>query len=341
MQNTKDGNVKVKIFSIIVFLVVCFQIIVKGAEFEIKFSTLSPEGTTWMNVLKELNDNIKKSTNNQMRFKIYGGGVLGDEMDVLRKIRFGQVHSAGFTGVGLGEILPELRVLELPYLFKNYSEIDYITEKFFDHFAEAFVKKGFILLGWAEVGFVHIFTKTPIKNFNDIKKLNRMWVWEGDPLAETTFSSFGVNPVQLPVINVLTSLQTGMIDGVYASPLAAITMQWFTKVKYMMSEPMTDATGAILISKRYYDRMPEDLQKILKSKSKNYMRELIIRSREDNKKSLDVLKKNGIEIIEPSDETKKEFERIGVEVREKLVGKLYSKEFLNEILTALKEFREK
>ncbi len=332
---------KVKIFSIIVFLVVCFQIVVKGAEFEIKFSTLSPEGTAWMNVMNDMNDDMKKSTNNRLRFKIYAGGVLGDELDVLRKIRFGQVHSAGFTGVGLGKILPELRILELPFLFKNYGEIDYITERFFGHFAEAFEKKDFILLGWAEVGFVHVFTKTPIKNFKDIKKLNRMWVWEGDPLAEATFSSFGVNPVQLPVIDVLTSLQTGLIDGVYASPLAAITMQWFTKVKYMMSEPMTDATGAILISKRYYDRMPEDLQNILKNRCKNYMRKLVIRSREDNKKSIEILKNNGIEIIEPTDEIKKEFERIGVEVREKLTGKLYSKKFLNEILTALKEFREK
>ena len=168
-----------------------------------------------------------------------------------------------------------------------------------------------------------------------------MWVWEGDPLAEATFKSFGLKPVQLPFIEVLTSLQTGLVDGVYTSPLGAIVLQWFTKVNYMMSEPMVNATGAILISKKYYDKIPEDLQIILKDRCKKYMRELVVSSRKDNKKSIETLKAKGIEVIKPTGETIKEFEKIGEEVREKLTGVLYSKEFLNEILTALKEYREK
>ncbi|MFC1563008.1 TRAP transporter substrate-binding protein DctP [candidate division KSB1 bacterium] len=332
---------RTKIFLLFLFLIIQIQTVVKGKAFEIKFATIAVEGSTWMNVMNRLNDDIQKSTNNQLKFKIYSGGVFGDELDVLRKMRFGQVHSAGFTGVGLGEILPEIRILELPFLFKNYDGVDYITEKFYDRFAKAFEKRDFVFLGWVEVGFVHIFTKTPIRTFKDIKKLNRMWVWEGDPLAEAVFSSFGLKPIQIPVLNVLTSLQTGLIDGVYTSPLGAISLQWFTRVKYMMSEPMTDATGAILISKKLFDKIPEDLQKILKDKCKSYMRELVVRSREDNEKSIEVLKDNGIEIVNTTEETIKKLEEIGVTVREKLTGKLYSKEFLDEILASLKEFRER
>jgi len=212
---------------------------------------------------------------------------------------------------------------------------------FFDRFSKSFEKKGFVLLGWAEVGFVHIFTKTPVSSIEDIKNLKRMWAWEGDPLAEATFKAFGITPIQLPVIDVVTSLQTGLIDVVYASPLAAIAFQWYTRVKYMISEPMTNACGALLIDKRYFDRMPLDLQKILKDKCRSYMRELVILSRKDNKKSIEVLKENGIEVIKLSEENGKELERIGVEIRNELVGELYSKEFLDEILTALYEFREK
>lgn len=322
-------------------MIILFQVGIKGEEYVIKFATLATEGSTWMNVMNDLNDDIKKSTNNRLKFKMYSGGIFGDEKDVLRKMRFGQVHCAGFAGMGLGEVLPEIRILELPYLYKNYNEIDYVNERFYERFSKSFEKRGFVLLGWAEVGFVHVFIKNPISSIEDIRNLKRMWVWEGDPLAEATFKAFGVNPIQLPVIEVLTSLQTGLIDGVYTSPLAAIALQWFTRVKYMISEPMANASGALLINKRFFDRMPLDLQKTLKDKCRSYMRRLVVLSREDNKKSIEILKERGIKVINLSEETRREFEKIGVEVRNKLVGKLYSRKFLDEMLSALNEFREK
>lgn len=334
-------ELRIFLISIIFFMIIVFQVDVKGEEYEIKFATLATEGSTWMNVMNELKDDIQKSTNNRLKFKIYSGGVFGDEKDVLRKMRFGQVHCAGFTGMGLGEILPEIRVLELPYLYKNYNEIDYINKKFYERFSKSFEERGFVLLGWAEVGFVYIFTNTPVRSIEDIKRLKRMWAWEGDPLAEATFRAFGVSPIQLPLLDVFTSLQTGLIDGVYTSPLAAIGFRWFTRVKYMISEPMANACGALLIDKKFFDRMPSDLQKVLKDRCRSYMRELVILTRRDNKKSIETLKENNIKVIELGEGSKKEFERIGVEVRNKLVGRLYSKEFLDEVLTALNEFREK
>ncbi len=339
----KRNYLELRIFliSIIFFMIIVFQVDVKGEEYEIKFATLATEGSTWMNVMNELNDDIQKSTNDRLKFKIYSGGVFGDEKDVLRKMRFGQVHCAGFTGMGLGEILSEIRVLELPYLYKNYNEIDYINEKFYERFSKSFEARGFVLLGWAEVGFVHVFTNTPVRSIEDIKKLKRMWAWEGDPLAEATFRAFGVSPIQLPFTDVITSLQTGLIDGVYTSPLAAIITQWFTKVKYMISEPMANACGALLIDKKFFDRMPLDLQKTLKDKCRIYMRRLVVLSRNDNKKSIEILKKSGIKVMDLGEESRKEFERIGVEVRNKLVGRLYSEELLDEMLNTLNEFREK
>ncbi|CUU06011.1 extracellular solute-binding protein, family 7, partial [Candidatus Kryptobacter tengchongensis] len=98
----------------------------------------------------------------RLGFKIYAGGVAGDEIDVLKKIRIGQYHAGGFTGVGIGEIAPNLRVLDSPFLFKSYDEVDYIYQKFNDEFEKEIENGGFVLLGWAEVGFVYTFTKTPI-----------------------------------------------------------------------------------------------------------------------------------------------------------------------------------
>ncbi|MFC1558603.1 TRAP transporter substrate-binding protein DctP [candidate division KSB1 bacterium] len=324
------------VFSIMIF----FQIEVAARGTVIKFATLATEGTTWMNVMKELNEDLKKNTNGEVSFKFYPGSAFGDEKDVLRKMRFGQVHSAGITGMGLGEIVKETRVLELPYLFNNYDEIDYIKEKFFDRFAKRFGEKGYVLLGWAEVGFVYIFTRDKVNNFDDMIKLNRMWVWEGDPLAESTFREVGINPVQLPITDVFTSLQTGLVDGFYTSPLAALALQWFTKVNYMIEEPLTNSTGALLITKKIFNKLTPEQQNIFKEKCRSYMKKLVRLSREDNVKSIETLKSRKIEVVSLPDEAKAKLREIGKSVQKELTGILYSEELLIEVLSALEEYRK-
>ena len=308
---------------------------------KIKFASLAPDGSTWMNVMREFDKAIRAETNGQMGFKIYAGGVSGDEKDVLRKIRLGQLHSAGFTGVGLGEILPEVRIFDSPFLFKNYDEVDYVNTKFYDKFAKAFEKKGYILLGWAEVGFVYIFTNTPVQNLDDMKKV-KMWMWEGDPVAEATFMALNVNTIPLSVINVLTSLQTGMVNGVYISPLAILALQWFTKVKYMMEFPLADAAGAVLISKKKFDKLPPVFQQILLKNAKKYLTKLMKLGREDNKNAIETLKTNGIKITPPPVAGQlKIYEEKGKKARKLMVKKkMYSMELVQEVEQTLEEYRK-
>ena len=131
-------------------------------EFVIKFATLAPEGSTWINIMKEYDAAVRKETNGRLGFRIYAGGVAGDEKDVMRKIRLGQFNSAGITGTGIGEITKMARVLDSPFLFKNHAEVDYIVTQFDAEFNKEFQNGGFVLLGWAEVGSVYIISKTPV-----------------------------------------------------------------------------------------------------------------------------------------------------------------------------------
>lgn len=308
-------------------------------KYKIKFATLAPDGSTWMNIMHEFDKELRTQTDGEVGFKIYGGGVLGDEKDVLRKIRIGQLHSGGFTGVGMGEIASDVRILDTPFLFKSYDEVDHIYEKFNDTFAESFSKNGYELLGWAEVGFVYVFTKSPVSNLDDMRK-QKMWVWQGDQVAEATFKVFGLNPVPLSVIDVMTALQTNMVDGVYTSPLAAVALQWFTKVKYMMQIPLADASGAVLISKKMYKKIPENHRITLKELAQKHMSKLTKLSREDNEKAIETLAKNGIQILQPPDvETLNNYYKIGSSARSQLVEKFYSKDLLNKVESALSEFR--
>ena len=308
-------------------------------KFVIKFATLAPEGTTWINVMKDLDKEIQEKSNGRLRFKIYAGGVMGDEKDVIRKMRLGQIQSAGFTGVGLGTILPEVRVMDLPFLFKDYGEVDHVYNKLYERFSTAFGKKGYILLGWTEVGFVHIYSQKPIRSLDDLKSV-KMWMWQGDPVAKAMFDAFKLAPHPLSVTDVLLSLQTKLIDTVYISPLGAIALQWFTKVKYMSDMPIAHSIGAILITKKFYNRLPDDLQLILKETLSRHMARLIDLTRKDNNESTQIMKKRGIKVVPtPDDREMKRFLKTGEEVRNNLVNRLYSREVLNDVLKAIDEDR--
>ncbi len=307
-------------------------------EYEIKFATVAPEGSTWMRVMRALDDELREATEGVVGFKIYPGGVQGDEPDVLRKMRFGQLHAAGYTGNGLGEILPDVRVLELPFLFRNKEEIDHITGLFFDRFDAAFRERGFVLLGWTEVGSVHFFSNKPVRGADDIHGA-RVWSWEGDPLARALFNAFGIVPRSLPLTEVLTALQTGMIDAVYTTPLAAISLQWFTRVKYMNTYPLTNATGAVLMTKKMFDRIPPEQRDTLLEVSRRRLHELTRLSRRDNDASIEQLVRSGITLIDTPPGELAEFKAVGEQVKRKLTGELFSEEILNEVVEALERYR--
>jgi TRAP-type C4-dicarboxylate transport system substrate-binding protein len=311
------------------------------ASTRIKIATIAPDGTTWMKVMKEMGDDVEKQTGGDVKLKFYSGGVMGDEGDVIRKMKFGQIHGGGFTGRGLGEISPQERVLELPYLFDNYKEIDCVLNGLSDRLSQDFEQKGFVLLGWAEAGFVYVFTNKPIHKAADLKGV-KMWLWEGDPLAKELFRANGLVPVPLDLPNVLTSMQTGLIDGVYSSPYGVIALQWHTKVKYMVNTKLTYASGAILVSKKMFDKLTAEQQKILKDIAKKHCRILTEQTRKENEEAISVLKKSGIRIIDlASPQELQNIIKSSTSIYKTLTNKLYSSELLTETLKLRDQCRSK
>lgn len=307
----------------------------------LKFATMAPEGTDAMNTLRKIDAEVQQKTGGKLKFKFYSGGRQGDEKDVVRKIRFGQLHGGGFTGVGLGEIASEVRILDAPWLFRNHAEVDYIYEKFSAEFKDAFSKEDYILLGWTEVGFIHVFSNTPVRSAEDMKKL-KIWVWEGDPIAESAFKTLGVHPIPLAVADVNTSLQTGLIDSVYSAPYYAIALQWHEKTKYIYSVTMANASGAVLVSKKFFKRLPQDQQAILLEVSSKHLKKLNTTIRDQNEKALATLKKQGLTITHPASEKQHAFyEEAGNTARRSLVGRLYTQDILTRVEKALSQFREK
>jgi TRAP-type C4-dicarboxylate transport system substrate-binding protein len=307
-------------------------------EFQIKFATLAPDGSTWMKTMRAIDDEVRRRTENRLGFKFYPGGVQGDEKDVLRKIRNGQLHGGGFTGFGLGSVVSEVRVEELPFMFETLDELDYLREQTDEYFEQAFEEKGYLHIGWADVGFIYIFSKNPIRSPQDMTRA-KMWVWAGDPLAELFYQAFDISPIPLSAPDVLTSLQTGIIDAVYASPLACVALQWFTRVNYMSDVPITHGLGAALISKKALRKVdPADVEVLLEV-SRPLLRRLTEKTRVQNLEAVDEIRKEGVEVLTADEAARDEFFDKGRQAWGNGVGRLYRQELLDRVKAALSEYR--
>ena len=308
-----------------------------GAGVAIKLSTLAPEGSTWMNLMHEMDDEIAKATEGRVTFRFYPGGISGDEKDMLRKAKIGQIHAMGLTGNGLGNVVSEVRVLEIPFLFKSYDEVDYVIKQFSDYFRGKFREKGFEILGWADVGFVYLFSNKPVRGIGDMEGI-KMWSWEGDPLAMKTFKAFNISTIPIAVPDVLTSLQTKLIDTVYISPMACLALQWFTKVSHMTDHPLTHSCGAVLVKKKVVDKLSPEDRKALFEIADKYFQRLEALTRKENFESIEAMEESGIILVAPSEKDIGEFEAAGVRIADSLVGELFPQELLDRMRRTVADY---
>jgi TRAP-type transport system periplasmic protein len=176
-----------------ILLLLCMLDARAAETYVFKFATLAPAGSTWMNIIDDWARQVEKDSRGRLTFKMYPGGVAGDETDVLQKIRFGQFHGGAFTGYGIGHVYSRARVLEMPFLFRNTAEIDHVRRHFMPEIESGFRSSGFELLGWMETGFIRFFSRTPIRNLDDLRQ-HRIWLWQGDPLGQAFFDATKIAP---------------------------------------------------------------------------------------------------------------------------------------------------
>ncbi|MDH3215253.1 MAG: TRAP transporter substrate-binding protein DctP [Candidatus Krumholzibacteria bacterium] len=305
----------------------------------IKFATLAPDGSTWMKIMRSFDQELRGATENRVGFKFYPGGVQGDEKDVLRKIRNGQLHAGGFTGFGLGAIAPEFRAMELPFMFKDLEEVDYVRRELEQFYYDAFLEKGFWLLGWADVGFVYLYSNRPITNPTELQQA-KVWTWSGDKLAEIFFEAFDVSPIPLALPDVLTSLQMGVVDAVYSPPLACIALQWFTRVKYMTDVPITYGFGAMLVSDKIVKKMSGEDVKILRRLAKKYSESLIAKTRVQNTEAVELIQTEGVQLLKIDAEMTRTFFATGKGAWDKGIDDLYPADLLERVSSTVAQFRE-
>ena len=311
-----------------------------AAQTTIKVAIVTPEGSAWTETMHRFAKEVADRTGGAVTFQILAGGVSGDEVDVIRKMRARQIHAAGFSGVGLGFLVPEIRVLEAPLLFKGATELDHVKDALFDRFAAGLEDKGYVLLGFAEAGFVYFFGKQDLSAPGALTAA-KMWSWKGDPVAETFLTTFGMRTVPLHVADVNTGLETGMIDAFYAPPLAAVAFQWYARVRYLLDYPMVNSTGALIMSKPVFDHLEPAHQALLRDLSRHYCRDLVDLSRRDNAQALVLMREAGINFVRPDANQVQALEANARRTYDENIPSLYSRELFDQVEQLLADFRRR
>lgn len=308
------------------------------ADTTLQVATLAPDGSAWMNLFHQFDDEVQAKTGGAVKFKFFPGGIAGDEKDTVRKMNGGELDGAAITAVGLGQIAPQVRVLELPFLVQSDSELDYVRDKLAPTFAAAFDAKGYKLLSWGDVGWVYLWSNIPITSRAALAK-TKMWAWTDDAVVRSLFNKLAVTAVPLGVPDVYTSLQTGLIDACYGPPLATLALQWYTKVKYVTSKPLSMSVGAIVLTKEAFNKLTPDQQTALLAASADLQHKFILQIRKDNAAALRVLVKHGIQVVETPADFTADMTTQAQSVWTDLVGSLYPQSLLNQVKSLLADYR--
>lgn len=306
--------------------------------YRIKVATLMPNGTAWMSYLNRFAANVKKKTNNTVRFVFYAGGVAGDERDAIRKMRTGQIQAVAVTSMGLSLILPTVRIQELPLLFRSYKEFQYVSKGLQPTLNAMFEAKGYQMLSWAPSGWVYLFTHKPIRNEPELKRA-KIWRWVDDFMVQAIFKELGIRGVPLGVPDVLSSLQSGIIDCVYGMPQAVLALQWHTNLKYVIDIKMNMAVGGLLMKKDVFDSMPGPFRKKVLVEAAALQKALFTSSVQVNNQSMRQMIRAGMIRIAPPAALLNLLKGAARQVYTKFTDKIYSKSMLIQLQQLLKRCR--
>ena len=301
----------------------------------LKIATLAPEGSSWMKLFHQWQTRVEQRSEGRIKIKFYAGGVQGDEPEVIRKMRGGQLAGAAVTGIGLSKIDPEVRALEAA---RTYEELDHARDRLGDLLKKKFDERGFILMGWGDVGPVHIFSQRPIRSLEDLR-LTKLWMWSDDPITKSLFDALGLRGVPMGVPEVLPSLATGSIDAFMGSPLSTVALQWGSHARYVTSAVVGMATGATVMTKKAWAEMTPADQAILVEEGKAMQTDVLKQVRDDNTRALEQLKKNGLEVVATPVAMQRDVARRAMTVADK-AGAQFSKEFQVEVQKLLEEYRK-
>lgn len=294
-------------------------------------ATLAPAGSTWMRGLEAWNRELRRRTNKALGLRIFPGGVQGDENELVRKMRSGRLDGAAVTAVGLSKIHRPALVFQMPGMFDSAAQLDRARTAVSQEVSAAFNTAGYQFVGWADVGFSRLFSRTAVATPTQIRSLHP-YVWRDDLVMPAVYSEAGVEAVPLQVPEVLTALQTNRIDSFFTSPVAAISLQWSQRVTHMTDLSVAVLVGATVFSNTAVNGLSAEHQAALRETGAQFHSLLINNLRRDERAALTSMQTRGITIVQPQDRAA--WNALLDRARTRLVGTIAPADFIQRVRNA-------
>ena len=304
----------------------------------IKLGTGAPDGSSWHQILKAMGEKWRQASGGVVTLRIYPGGVLGDEPDVVRKMRVGQIQAAAVTAVGLSDIDAAVAAFQIPMMFRSYEELDYVRERLKPTLEKRLDEKGFVVLNWGDAGWVMFFAKEPFARPDDLKKM-KLFVWAGDNHAIDLWKAAGFHPVPLASTDILPGLQTGLINAFDTTPLLAVASQWFGLAPHMLDLKWAPLVGATVMTKKAWEKIPAASRDAILKAAAEAGERLKGEIRAANDEAIEAMKKRGLVVRPASSEVEAEWLKAAEAVYPKIRGTIVPAEMFDEVRRLRDEHR--
>ncbi|HUL79594.1 MAG TPA: TRAP transporter substrate-binding protein DctP [Vicinamibacteria bacterium] len=309
------------------------------ASILVRMATLVPDGSSWHLILKETADKWKQVSGGRVTVRLFAGGVAGDDPDVVRKMRLGTLNAGVLTSVGVAEIDKSVYAMGIPLMYDSYEEVYWVHEKMRPKLEASLEAKGFVVLNWADGGWVHFFTQKPVAAPDDLRKL-KLFSWAGDSEAVEVWRSAGFNPVPLPSTEIATALQTGLVEALGSPPQVAVISQFFNYAKFMTDLRWQLLQGATIITKATWEKIPADVRpemlKIAQEAGTRLQKEI----RDAEAKDVDAMKKRGLTVVPVSAAQKALWLKLTESIYPRIRGKVVPAEAFDEAMRYRDEYRK-
>ena len=302
----------------------------------IKLATVAPEGTEYYNLLFEMGQRWQQETNGQIQLRIYPNGVVGGESDTIRKMRVGQIQASAMSSIGLAELTDQIQAFTLPMGFKNYDEIDRVKNVMFGDISEGLSQSGFKLLFLVDIGWVYWFSTEEISVPQDLMDA-KIYTTGGDYVTVELFKKFGFNAIPVSETDILTSLQTGMINSMQTVPILSLSSGWSALMPNMLDLKWGAFVGAVIVDERVWKKIKPEHQKIMMDIAQDIGKKYQKSGREMEKKAIDVMQQYGMKIKKPSEEEIAIWNDFKDEITPDVIDTYLTNEIYEKVTSAINE----
>jgi TRAP-type C4-dicarboxylate transport system substrate-binding protein len=311
-----------------------------GQTVTVKMATLVPEGSSWHLILKQMAEEWKTLSGGKVAVRLYAGGVAGDDPDVVRKMRLGTLNAGVLTATGIGEMDKSVYALGIPAMYQSYEEVYGVLERMRPGLEAKLAAKGFVVLAWADGGWVRYFSQKPVATPDDLRQL-KLFTWAGDVEGVELLKAARFHPVPLPSTELSTALQTGLVQAFGAPPQVAAIAQYYNHAKYMTEYDWQLLLGAFVVTKDLWDKIPADLQPQIRASAEAAGKKLRDEIRSSAGRDVEAMKTRGLQVVPVSPAQRAEWVKLVEGLRDKIRGPIVPAEAFDEALRIRDELRGK